>query len=42
MAAGVRRIEAETGMGAAQSLKAQDEAIAEAAGLLRARPDQDG
>ena len=40
VAAGVRRIEAETGMGAAQSLKAQDEAIAEAAGLLRARPDQ--
>jgi len=40
VAAGVRRIEAETGIGAADSLKAQDEAIAQAAGLLRARPDQ--
>jgi len=40
VAAGVRRIEAETGMGAAQSLKTQDAAIAQAAGLLRARPDQ--
>ena len=40
VAAGVRRIEAETGLAAAQTLKAQDDILAEASSLLRARPDQ--
>jgi len=40
VAAGVRRIEAETGFGAVTTLKAQDAALAEASHLLRSRPDQ--
>ena len=39
VAAGVRRIEAETGFGASETLTSRDESIAEAAGLLKTKPE---
>ena len=40
VAAGVRRIEAETGFGASDSLAIRDNSIAEAAGLLKTKPEE--